>query len=497
MSIIISRIKYLVASLLGIITFISSFAQISLPAVFSNNMVLQRDKPVSIWGKATAGENVIVSFGKQQKSTVASADGKWQVQLDAMPANANPSTLTVKGTNTIELTNILVGDVWLCSGQSNMEYPLDRKTKKYAAPKKGIDSAAEELSATKPDGIRYLYVEKNLKKDDLPTNGWVNGNDTNVRFISAIGYFFAKEIFAKMNVPIGIISSSWGGTRVEQWTPDWAYKQSPIFKDSATNPKFKIDGMHPGQMFDKMMLPMMPYTIKGMLWYQGESNCMVEDQATYPAKMELMINTWRDLFHDKKIPFYFVQIAPHKYTSRLKDAKPHTVESLPLTWEAQTKNLSIPYTAMVVTTDLVDDLTNIHPSYKWTVAHRLALCALAKDYKHKIVYSGPAYQSMKIKKNTIELSFNYVGSGLISGDDQPLTWFAIAGADNQFVPAKATIKGDKIIVEADSIAKPTQVRFAWDESAQPNLFNKEGLPALPFRTSTNVSIQEDFNHKVH
>ncbi len=480
-----SVIKYLGATLLGLCPFVSIFSQVSLPAVFSNNMVLQRDKPVSIWGKATAGERVMVSFDKQQKTTVASSEGKWQVQLDAMPANANPSTLTVKGTTTVELTNILVGDIWLCSGQSNMEYPLDRKTKKYTAPKKGIDSAAEELTATKPDAIRYLYVEHTLKTDDLPTKGWVNGNDTNVRFVSAIGYFFGKEIYANTHVPIGIISSSWGGTRVEEWTPDWAYVQSPIFKDSTTNPKFKIDGMHPGQKFDKMILSLLPYTIKGMLWYQGESNCMVEDQVTYPAKMELMVNTWRDLFHDKKIPFYFVEIAPYKYTSRLNDHKLHTVESLPLTWEAQTKNLSIPYTAMVVTTDLVDDLTNIHPSYKWTVAHRLALCALAKDYKHKIVYSGPAYQSMKIKKNTIELSFNYTGSGLVAGDNQPLTWFTIAGADNQFVPAKATIKGEKIIMEAESIAKPTQVRFAWDESAQPNLFNKEGLPALPFRTSAN------------
>jgi sialate O-acetylesterase len=479
-----SIIKYLGATLLGICPFVAIHAQVNLPAVFSNNMVLQRDKPVAIWGQASIGENVTITFNKQSKNAIANSVGKWQILLDAMPANANPSTLTITGTNKIQLTNILVGDVWLCSGQSNMEYPLDRRLKKYAAPKKGIDSNIVELTASKPDAIRYLYVEKTLNEPDLPTKGWANGSDTIVRYVSAIGYSFAKEIYANTKVPIGIISSSWGGTRVEQWTPDWAYKQSPIFTEQAKDVKYKIDGMHPGQMFDKLIAPMLPYTIKGMLWYQGESNCMVEDQVTYPAKMELLIDTWRDLFNDKQIPFYFVQVSPYNYTAR-KDAKPHTVESLPLTWEAQTKNLSITNTAMVVTTDLVDNLSDIHPSYKWIVAHRLALCALAKDYQQKLEYSGPAYQVMKIKKNTIELSFNHIGSGLIANDGKPLTWFTIAGEDNQFVPATAIIKGDKIIVESANVTKPTQVRFAWNETAQPNLFNKEGLPALPFRTSAN------------
>ncbi len=477
-------VKSVSAALVSACTFVSLQAQVSLPAVFSNNMVLQREKPVAIWGLASIGESVTVSFSNQTKTAVANSVGKWQIILDAMPANDKPNTLTITGKNRLQLANILVGDVWLCSGQSNMEYPLERKQKRYALPKKGIDSSELELNAAKPDAIRYLYVEKSLNQPDLPTKGWTDGNDTIVRYLSAIGYYFAKEIYATTKVPIGIISSSWGGTRVEQWTPDWAYKQSPIFKEQAKDAKYKIDGMHPGQMFDKLIAPMLPYGIKGMLWYQGESNCMVEDQATYPAKMELLINTWRNLFNDKQIPFYYVQIAPYKYTAR-KDAKPHTLESLPLTWEAQTKNLAIANTAMVVTTDLVDNLTDIHPSYKWIVGHRLALCALAKDYQQKLEYSGPAYQAMKIKKNTIELSFDHVGSGLISSDGKQLTWFTIAGEDNQFVPAIATIKGDKIIVEAASVTKPTQVRFAWNETAQPNLFNKEGLPALPFRTLAN------------
>ncbi|MDI9365493.1 MAG: sialate O-acetylesterase [Flavobacterium sp.] len=477
-------VKSISAALVSACTFVSLQAQVSLPAVFSNNMVLQREKPIAIWGLASAGEFVTVNFANQTKTAVANSVGKWQIMLDAMPANDKPSIVTITGKNTIQLTNVLVGDVWLCSGQSNMEYPLDRKLKKYALPKKSIDSSELELKATKPNAIRYLYVERTLNQPDLPTKGWADGNDTMVRYVSAIGYYFAKEIYATTKVPIGIISSSWGGTRVEQWTPNWAYKQSPIFKAQAKDANYKIDGMHPGQMFDKLIAPILPYGIKGMLWYQGESNCMVEDQTTYPAKMELLIDTWRNLFNDKQLPFYYVQLAPYNYTAR-KDAKPHTLQSLPLTWEAQTKNLAIPNTAMVVTTDLVDNLADIHPSYKWIVAHRLALCALAKNYQQKLEYSGPAFKATKIKKNKIELSFSHVGTGLISSDGKPLTWFTIAGADNQFVPATATIKGNKIIVEAAQVTKPTQVRFAWNETAQPNLFNVEGLPALPFRTVVN------------
>ena len=463
-------------------------AQLSIAEVFSDNMVLQRDKPITVWGKAKAGKPVSVQFALQQKSIVADTAGKWQIVFDPFTVSATPQNLSISSdASTLVLKNILVGDVWLCSGQSNMEYTLDRKLKRYAAPKRGIDEAEAELTKLKPAGIRYLYVERNLKKIPLlPTQGWTDGNDTLVRYASAIGYFFAKDIFEKTNVPIGIISSTWGGTRIEHWQPDWSYRQSKLFKDSATSPDFKIEGIHPGQMYDALIEPLIPFAVKGVLWYQGESNATIEDQQVYPAKFELFVNTWRSLFKDNNLPFYYVQIAPHLYSTR-KDKKRHSTILLPEFWEAQSSSLKLNNVGMVVTTDLVDNLSDIHPSYKWTIGRRLALWALEKDYKIKqAAYSGPMYVSAKRKKNTIILNFDHTGTGLASSDGKDLTWFTIAGKDGKFVNATAVIEGKKVMVSSPEIKKPTSVRFAWDEKAQPNLFNKEGLPALPFRTDKKL-----------
>jgi len=199
-------------------------------------------------------------------------------------------------------------------------------------------------------------------------------------------------------VPIGILSSNWGGTRIEQWIPDWAYASAPAFKDSVTSGNFKIDGIHPGQMFRSMLEPIFPFSIAGCLWYQGESDCIIHDMNTYPAKFELMMNTWRTLFKDPKLPFYTVQVAPHLYTKR-KDALVHNTETLPEFWESQTQCLQFKNTEMIVTTDLVDNLADIHPSYKWTVAHRLALVARNKFYHEQgLVCSGPVFKKASIKK---------------------------------------------------------------------------------------------------
>lgn len=461
----------------------TTYSQIKLPAVFSDNMVLQRDKPLSIWGTASANEKITVQFNGQTKATYATAAGKWDIVLDPLKLSAVPTELIISGTNTISLKNILVGDVWLCTGQSNMEYPMDRKSKKYALPAKGTDVSLEELQKTnKPAAIRYIYVEKNLNKyPQLPANGWKNGNDTMIRFVSAIGYFFANEIYAATNVPIGIISSSWGGTRIEQWTPPAAYKNSRIFKDSVTSDTFRIDGMKPGQMYKGMIEPLIPFAIKGILWYQGESNCMIEDQATYPEKFNVFVNSWRALFNDAQLPFYTVQISPYLYSSR-KDPKKHAPELLAEFWEAQTNCLQIANTELVVTTDLVDNLSDIHPSYKWIVGHRLALTALAKTYHLPIVYSGPMYQSMKKDRSTMVLSFTNTGSGLASSNQQPLNWFTIAGKNGKFFPATVVIENNKLLVSSPDVKKPKYIRFAWNETARPNFMNKEGLPALPFRT---------------
>jgi sialate O-acetylesterase len=362
-----------------------------------------------------------------------------------------------------------------------MEYPLDRRLKKYAASKRGEDLAEKELKSTKNPLIRYLYVERKLIPT-LPTDGWKDTNDTTLRYVSAAGYFFAKELADKLKVPVGIISTSWGGTRVEQWTPPTSYQNSPLFKDSiAGKADFKIDGIIPGKMFESMVRPIIPYSIKGFIWYQGESNLMIHDTATFVAKTKLMLDTWKRLWKDESLRFYYTQIAPYYYSKR-KDKLAHGTDLLPYYWEAQTKCLEFPNSGMVVTTDLVDNLSNIHPGYKWEVGRRLSLWALAKDYGKKVVYSGPLYKSMKVKKNTIELEFTQTGSGLTTADGQPLNWFTIAGADRKFVPAQAVIKGKKVIVSSEAVASPVAVRFAWDETAMPNFCNNEKLPASPFRT---------------
>lgn len=458
-------------------------AQVFLPKVLTNNMVLQRNKPVVIWGTASPGEKVTVTFANQTKTVVTSTDGNWQVKLSPMKASAEPRKMTIQGSNTIELENILVGEVWLCSGQSNMEYPLDRKLKRYAASKRGDDLAEKELSGEKNSLIRYVYVERKLMPV-LATDGWKDCNDTTVRYITAAGYFFAKELAEKLQVPVGIISSSWGGTRVEQWTPPTSYQQSPLFKDSiAGKQNFKIDGMVPGKMFEGMIRPLIPYTMKGILWYQGESNLMIHDTTTFAAKTKLMLDTWKSLWNDKYLSFYYVQIAPYNYSKR-KDKLTHGSDLLPYYWDEQRKMLGFQNSGIVVTTDLVDNLGDIHPGYKWEVGRRLSLWALAKDYKMKNVYSGPMYKSSKIKKNEIELTFTNSGSGLISSDGLPLTWFSIAGADRKFYPAKAAIKNNKIVVSSINVPNPVAVRFAWDETAMPNFCNAEKLPASPFRTDT-------------
>ncbi len=479
-------LKKAISILLPFSFFQTASAQLQPAAVFSSNMVLQRDKPAPVWGRATPGTKVTVRFMKQQVSTQSDTAGYWKVVLKAMKANTDPHTLRIQADTLIELNNILVGDLWLCSGQSNMEYPMDRKWKKYAAPKHGTDVSAEELAnPNKPDGVRLLYVERTLNKLPLlPTKGWTLSSDTMLRFVSAIGYHFAKEINAETGVPIGIISSSWGGTKVEEWTPDWAYEQSPVFRDSAATRNFRINGLHPGQKFNAMVKPLLPLAIKGVLWYQGENNCNTNDQSLYPDKFRLLVDTWRTLFNDQQLPFYYVQIAPCLYTNRVKDNPRAKDEfTLPLTWEAQAKGLSISNTGMAVTTDLVDNLNDIHPSYKWTVAHRLALWAGAKTYNIKhIEYSGPIYQSMKVEGDKVLLSFAHA-NGLKSSDGKPLTWFTIAAADGKFVPATAEIVEGRVVVSSPDIKQPAHVRFAWHEAAQPNLVNAGGLPALPFRTT--------------
>ena len=451
----------------------NALAQISLPKILGHDMVLQRNQPVPIWGYASAGEQITVAFASQKKQTIADATGNWKLMLDAMDASSKSRSLTITGKNTIVLNDVLVGEVWLCSGQSNMEYTM-RKNSKVTVPP-GKNWPVDELDHAHNPAIRIFLVDRKKMKPDPTHQGWSVAEDSALRSFSAVGYFFAKKLYEELHIPIGVIGSSIPGSRIEPWAPESAFRQIPFFKDSN-----KIDG-EPGKFYTTMIEPLAPFALKGFLWYQGESNCFLNDRIEYTYKMEALINNWRTIWNNKDMPFYYVEIAPFAYTSS-KGKITYNEQSLPEFREAQALAMQIPHTGMVVTTDLNDSINNLHPHFKWEIGRRLALWALAKDYQIKSIQpSGPIYKDMKVVNDKAIIEFTNIGSGLeVKGDN--LTCFTIAGKDGNFFAASAIIKGDKVIVSSPEVSSPTTVRLGWNEADHPNLYNKNGLPAVPFRT---------------
>lgn len=455
-------------------------ASITLPRILGHNMVFQQRKPVCIWGTAAPGEKVSVKFASQQKNTVADATGNWKVFLDPMTANAQGRDLTIAGSETITLHNILVGEVWICSGQSNMEFTM-RKNSKMKRPDVKGPNPVDELGNAKNESIRiFLVNRKQQPKPDSLHRGWEAATDSALRVFSAPGYFFAKELYAHLKVPIGMISSAIPGSAIEPWIPESAFTASAYFKD-------KKVGNDPGKFYEPMIKTLVPYTLRGFIWYQGETNCFLNERLDYVHKMETLINRWRQDWSAKTLPFYYVQIAPFRYSESKGNKVPLTQQALPEFREAQNAILKMPNTGVIVTTDLCDDTHDLHPSYKWEIGRRLALQALNKTYKLKtITADGPVFKKMTNRGRQVVISFSETGSGLVSKDGKVLTDFEIAGKDLQFVPARAEISGNKVIVSADGIASPEAVRFGWNEKSQPNLFNADGLPARPFRTNNPI-----------
>lgn len=453
-------------------------ATIVLPRILAHGMVLQRDKVVPIWGTASVGEKISVQFANKTKNAVADAEGHWMVLLDPLKASNKPDNLIISGSNTIVLDNILVGEVWICSGQSNMEYAM-RKNSKIAKPDVPGQNPVDELEyANNPEIRLFLVNRKELAKPDRQHKGWSIARDSALRSFSAAGYFFAKEINAKLDVPVGMISSAIPGSAIEPWIPESGFV-SDYFKDR------KITG-DPGKFYEPMIAPLAPFAIKGFLWYQGETNCFQNETIEYTYKMEALINSWRKTWNDSSLPFYYVQIAPYYY-SKNAGKYPLTKETLPKFWEAQQLAMKIPNTGMAHTTDLISSPDDLHPGFKWEVGRRLAQWPLAKDYAQDVVPTGPQFQKMRRKSRKIVLSFNYVGDGLTAKDGKPLNQFEIAAADGKYVPANALIKGNKIIVSATSVKRPLNVRFGWDEGGRANFYNSNGLPALPFRTDNPLT----------
>ena len=437
-------------------------ADVRLPAVIGSNMVLQRDQPVPIWGWAAANEKVSVSFAGQTHTTTADKDGRWRVTL--APLQAKPKqqgqSLVVQGTNTITLEKVLIGEVWLCSGQSNMEQGLGMVN----------NSRSEIANADFPD-IRLFLLNKQTKEvsqKDIIAN-WKHCSPSVVAKegwggFSGVAYFFGRKLYRELDVPIGLIESAWGGTPIELWTAPAGLESVPALPNVPEKEPF---------LYNRMIQPLVPYAIRGVIWYQGEAN--MGDDMIYHEKMKALIAGWRHVWkQDKPFPFYFAQLAPYSWYAR---------DALPKIWEAQTATLAVPNTGMTVTTDITGNMGDIHPKNKQDVGRRLALWALARTYQRKnLVYSGPLYDSMRIEGDKIRLAFAHTGSGLKSRDGKPLTQFSIAGKTGPYVQATAVIDGMTVVVHSPRIAEPARVSFGWFNTANPNLCNNEGLPAAPFRT---------------
>ncbi|HSC55053.1 MAG TPA: sialate O-acetylesterase [Phnomibacter sp.] len=467
----------------------SANAQLLLPKIIGHNMVLQRNQAVPVWGNAKAGDAVTVNFHQQTKKAIADQRGNWKLFLDKMPASSTPSDLTVAaGAQTIVLKNILVGEVWLCSGQSNMEYPM-RKLIKTKMPDGVTDWPINEVAQANNSNLRIFLSERKKMNPDAWHRGWSVAADSALNTFSAVGYFFAKKLQEELKVPVGIISASIPGSRIEPWMPVEAFTALPFFQQQ-TDSTHKIDG-DPGKFYTTMIEPIIPFALKGFLWYQGESNCFLNERLQYAYKMKALMEYWRKQWGGgDNMPFYYVQIAPFAYSKSSDSVKHYTSESLPEFWEVQQLALALPNTGMANIIDLNTSPSNLHPVNKWDVGKRLAFCALNKTYGFRdITPMGPAYKSMNIKGNEIELAFDYVGKGLEAKDGKPLLGFTIAGNDGKFVPANASVRNNKVVVSAGEIQKPMHVRFNWTEANISNLYNMDGLPAMPFRTDNPLTTQ--------
>lgn len=451
-----------------------AYGEIYLPSVLSDNMVLQQNDEVTIWGWTTESAEEISVWGSWSNDTVTTKAnlGRWFLKLKT-PGKGGPYKVFIKGHELQTIENVLIGEVWLCSGQSNMEMPV--------APNhwfKGVEGYEQTVSEANYPSIRFFTVKRRVAaypQDDC-VGEWVVCTPETVKDFSAIAYFFGKEIDEKLNVPVGLIHSSWGGTNAETWMPEAIVENDPEHREGVRKATaYRSRPSEAGQAYNAMMHPLIHFEVAGAVWYQGENNRF--DGENYTRLFADLIKSWR-LDRKEDISFYYVQIAPYNY----KDFGAVLVR------EAQLETLSLPKTGMVVTND-IGDLKDIHPQNKEEVGRRLSLWALAKTYNQPgIVYSGPLYRSMLIEKGKIKIEFDHAEGGLVKKGEN-LIWFEIAGKDKNFVKAQAVIKGEAVIVSHKDIKEPVAVRFAFSDTAEPVLFNKAGLPAAAFRTD-NWIVEE-------
>jgi sialate O-acetylesterase len=438
------------------------FAGIRLPSVISSNMVLQQQSGVGLWGWADPREKIFItsSWKNSVDSLTAPSDGRWKIKIST-PAAGGPYTITFKGYNTIVLENVMIGEVWVCSGQSNMEMSNTRQM-------------MDEMPGSLNNNIRLFHIPRTSSAypQDNCEGKWEICNAESLRGFSAVGYFFGKKLQKDLNVPVALIESAWGGTPVEVWTPSNVIENDQVMKEAAAQLPATPWGPHkPGVLYNGMIAPITDYTIAGAIWYQGEGNTGIP--FSYQKTFSSMIGEWRKAF-DKEFPFYFVQIAPYTYGRQYEGA---------LVMEQQARTLSYPNTGMVVVTDLVDNINDIHPKNKYDVGLRLANLALGQTYHQNISpYNSPMYKKMEINKNKVILFFDNAPNGFIVKDNEKPTEFYISGNDKNFLPADVKIEKDRIIVSNQQIANPVAVRFSFSNTGMSNVFSREGLPIAPFRT---------------
>ncbi|MHC4166791.1 MAG: sialate O-acetylesterase, partial [Planctomycetota bacterium] len=498
-----TKSRWLLSSLLFIVVILQAAASgepLRLPKIFGDHMVLQRDLPVVIWGRADAGEEVTVEFAGQTRSSRADGEGRWRVKLAPLEAATNGARLTARAEDeAVAFEDVLVGEVWLCSGQSNMEWTVANSN----------DAEAEIAKANHPT-IRHVKIERVMLAepvDDVESaEGWQHCTADNVGSFTAVGYFFGLELSKKLNVPIGLINSSWGGSNIEAFTSLEGFRQVPELKDIVDriesslpghpsyekavgetmaktqqwlseagqalaedrrvpaaptlpdNAKPLLNWVDPANKHNAMIHGLAPYRIRGSIWYQGESNH--NDGMLYVKKTQALVAGWRRAWNQPDLPHYYVQIAPFQYGN-----EDPTI--LPKFWEAQAAiEKEIPHTGMVVIHD-VGNIKDIHPRNKQAVGHRLAVLALAETYGRDVVAGGPRFEKMTVEGDKVRVFFNRTGAGLVTSDGKEPDFFEIAGQNGMFVPAKARIDGPTVVLSAPDVRKPCAIRYAWSKLAEP------------------------------
>ncbi len=500
-------------------------AEVRLPKVFGSHMVLQREKPLVIWGWSDPNETITVSLGEESQQTKANERGEWKATLPARKAGG-PLTLKVSGSSEVMFEDVLIGEVWLCSGQSNMEMGVgmsrDGKAEVAAANYPSIrlllvanrwsPVPQTDLEADKPGGSRTDNQWKICSPQTIAEGGWGG--------FSAAGYYFGRELHQRLGVPVGLIDATWGGTRIESWTPPEGFAATPALQKEYElvqlgDPRTALhqqrleqslketeqwlaeartaltrqrlvppmpaypaallpprDVQNATALYNGMIHPLQPFPLRGAIWYQGESN--VGEGRLYTEHMKALVAGWRTVWGTEDLPFYYVQIAPYNYGGN--------GERVAEIWEAQTEAQSIPNTGMAIIND-IGNLKDIHPANKQEVGRRLAAWALAKTYNDPdAVFSGPTFQALSIQGNKLRVTFDRSGDGLGTRDGKPPTWFEIIDADEGgFVKADAQIEGASVILSSREVKRPVAMRFAWDMLAEPNLVNSAGLPAGAFR----------------